>query len=280
MSTKTGHFATTTSSLPQIALDSLPTLPDDYCDKNAGTSTLSGDKKALVTLIAVGFVDRVELNKRLEATLQVHLRDKGSAMSLDETESYLEEERARLRAEFKETMRSEIQSRIMEVRNKAVSVNMEQDGNPVSCRVLTYPRTRLDTIEARPIGLPEEGRFETYYSHRMVTKDYPTMKVKNRSWKLHWRVCVADNIHRFSSNNPDDFQWINDFINKEVSHLCGDRACVAENHTECEEADTNKKRQICHMNALMRGVCLHATDATKKCITLPRTLTLRGYANM
>jgi hypothetical protein len=124
-----------------------------------------------------------------------------------------------------------------------------------SCTPVTSKFTRLVAVLVNGVAVLER---------RLYARDYPTVKVKNVSFKAHWLCWAVDHMAQVCSERDADMQLLRRFLTEEVSHLCGKRGCFSANHTILESGEINLSRQTCHGQRLTDH-CPH----NPKCIRTP-----------
>lgn len=123
--------------------------------------------------------------------------------------------------------------------------------------------TGTDTkrVEQDYIACTDDGK--TKLTTKATTKEYPTIKVCNRSFKAQNVVYVHDRLEEFQGNTPASYALIARFIKTELSHICGDRGCLTAGHIVTESSRLNKSRQLCHGASPMKGMCPHSPNCIR-----------------
>jgi hypothetical protein len=103
---------------------------------------------------------------------------------------------------------------------------------------------------------------------RLSTLNYPTIKVRNVSWKAHWLCWVVDHAAECSSTAPEAVALMQRFLTSDVSHLCGKRGCYTAFHTTLEPSATNISRATCH-NQRLSALCPHDPPCVRSPIPSP-----------
>lgn len=109
----------------------------------------------------------------------------------------------------------------------------------------------------RFVSVFSPGRSSAILERRLTERDYPTVKIQNVSFKLHWLCWLVDNDAVATSDDPIAIALLSRFLTQEISHRCGKRGCCQVYHTTIESADDNVSRAVtCHGHRLS-NLCPH-----------------------
>ncbi|KAI8462227.1 MAG: hypothetical protein J3K34DRAFT_449906 [Monoraphidium minutum] len=123
--------------------------------------------------------------------------------------------------------------------------------------------TTVTGVVTRLVGVLSPGGSSAMLEDRLYSRDYPTVKVQNISFKGHWLGWLVDHAAVATSNSPEAIEELGKFLTMEVSHLCGKRGCFTGGHTTLEPADINVSRATtCHMQRLT-DLCPHQPPCIK-----------------
>lgn len=133
---------------------------------------------------------------------------------------------------------------------------MSQTIDRVGCSKVNSKTTRL-------VGVLSPGGKTAKMEARPYSKDYPTMKVCNVSFKVHWLCWLVDHHDVVTSNEPEALAKMAEYLDLEVSHRCGKRCCLTCGHTTMDDPDVNISRAIiCHGQRLS-DLCPHDPPCVK-----------------
>lgn len=104
---------------------------------------------------------------------------------------------------------------------------------------------------------------------RLHTRDYPTVKVSNVSFKGHWICWLVDHQAEALSNADGAIALLRRFLTEEVSHVCGKRGCFSAHHTTIEAPAINVSRATCHHQRIT-DLCPHDPPCIKTPVKRPR----------